>query len=157
MCQEKFMKAAIDEAYEGIDSGDGGPFGAVLVSGGEILASSHNRVLSDNDPTRHAEVNVISEASRNKGTYDLSGSVLYSTTEPCPMCFSAIHWARIDKIVYGTDIEDVRVLGFNELTIPVSEMKRTGASCVDVRGGFMRSECEELLKYWKELPGTEVY
>ncbi|MDP8299409.1 MAG: nucleoside deaminase [Candidatus Tantalella remota] len=151
------MKAAIDEAYKGIDSGDGGPFGAVLVSGDRILASSHNRVLADNDPTRHAEVNVISEAARGKGTYDLSGSVLYTTTEPCPMCFSAIHWARIEKIVYGTDIEDVRVLGFNELTIPVSEMKSRGVSGVDLKGGFMRAECEELLKYWKTLPDAEVY
>jgi len=87
--KEKYMKKAIEEAYEGIKSGEGGPFGAVIVKGGRIIGAGHNTVLKDNDPTAHAEVNAIRSASQKINNYDLSGSVLYTTTEPCPMCFSA--------------------------------------------------------------------
>ncbi|MFH1665403.1 MAG: deaminase, partial [Candidatus Omnitrophota bacterium] len=91
------------------------------------------------------------------GTYDLSGCEIYSTTEPCPMCFSAIHWARIHKLIYGTSIDDVRKLGFNELTIPAARMKREGGSPVKMEPGFMRAECEQLLKFWETLPDKKVY
>ena len=152
-----YMKLAIEEATGGIKSGDGGPFGAVIVKSGEILASSHNTVLKNNDPTQHAEINVISLSSGKLDSYDLSGCVLYSTTEPCPMCFSAIHWARIDRVVYGTNIEDVAKLGFNELSIPVSKMKEQGPSSVEITPDFMRDECLELLSFWSTLPDRKVY
>lgn len=157
--EPRFMSLAIDEAYKGIKSGrgEGGPFGAVIVKDGRVLAAAHNTVLISNDPTRHAEINAISAAAERSGTYDLSGCVIYSTTEPCPMCFSAIHWARIGCLVYGTDIEDVKKLGFNELIIPVPVMKKTGNSSVEICPGFMRHECEELLKYWENLPDKTVY
>ena len=157
MDEKRFMSVAIEEAYAGVNAGDGGPFGALIVKGEKILARGHNSVLRDNDPTQHAEMRVISEAARISGTYDLSGCVIYSTTEPCPMCFAAIHWARISGLVYGTDIEDARRLGFNELAIPASRMKDEGNSPVEVRGGFMREECEKLLAYWESLPGKKVY
>ena len=153
----EFMLAAIEEARKGSSSGEGGPFGAVVAKEGRIISSAHNSVLKDNDPTQHAEIKAISEAARELGTYDLSGCDLYTTTEPCPMCFSAIHWARIGKVIYGTDIKDVKELGFNELTISVSEMKERGASPVEISSGFMRTECEDLLKFWESLPDKQVY
>ena len=157
MDEELYMKLAIEEAEEGIKRGEGGPFGAVVVEEGEVLSKAHNTVLKDNDPTRHAEIKAISEAAGKKGSFDLSGCVIYSTTEPCPMCFSAIHWARISRIVYGTGIEDVKRLGFNELAISAAGMKEKGASDVEITGSFMRAECIELLKKWEALPGKEVY
>jgi tRNA(Arg) A34 adenosine deaminase TadA len=154
---DKFMLAAIEEARKGSSSGQGGPFGAVVVKGEELVSSAHNSVLGDNDPTRHAEIKAISEAARKLGTYDLSGCDIYTTTEPCPMCFAAIHWARIGRVIYGTDIKDVKELGFNELTISVSEMKEKGSSPVEIDRGFMRDKCEDLLKFWESLPDKRVY
>ena len=151
------MKMAIDEATKGIDAVDGGPFGAVIVKGDQVLAFSHNMVLKNNDPTSHAEMNVISLAARDLGTFDLSGCEIYSTTEPCPMCFSAIHWARVDVVVYGTEIEDVKKLGFNELSISAAEMKASGMSPVVIKGGFMKEDCEKLLQYWAKSPTKKVY
>lgn len=157
MSDKEFMSRAIEEAYSGVKSGDGGPFGVVIVKHGEVISSAHNTVLRDNDPTRHAEINAIREAAKKEGTYDLSGLEIYSTTEPCPMCFSAVHWARIDRLIYGTRIEDVKKLGFNELTIPVSRMKEEGSSEVEIEAGFMLEECEELLRFWDSLPNKVVY
>ncbi|MGD2279191.1 MAG: nucleoside deaminase [Candidatus Omnitrophota bacterium] len=155
--EKKFMIKAIEEARSGSSVGDGGPFGVVIAKDGEALASAHNTVLADNDPTRHAEIKAISAASRKLGNYDLSGCDIYSTTEPCPMCFGAIHWARIDRLFYGTGIEDVKKLGFNELAIPAARMKKIGSSPLEIRGGFMREECEELLRFWENLPDRRVY
>jgi guanine deaminase len=157
MPENRFMTLAIEEAYNGVKAGDGGPFGAVVVKGAEVLAASHNRVISGKDPTKHAEINAISLAAEKLGTYDLSGCEIYTTTEPCPMCFSAIHWARIKKIVYGTKIGDVKKLGFNELSIPACRMKEAGSSPVEIEGGFMLSECERLLEFWKGLPDRQTY
>jgi len=157
MPEEKFMSGAIKEAYQGIKSGDGGPFGVVIIKGVELIAKSHNTVIGDNDPTHHAEINAISTASKILGAYDLSGCTLYSTTEPCPMCFSAIHWARIDKVVYGTKIEDVKDLGFNELSIPALKMKTEGGSEVEIEEGFMFAECVKLLRFWEALPDKCTY
>ncbi|MGB2630951.1 MAG: nucleoside deaminase [Candidatus Omnitrophota bacterium] len=154
---EKFMLKAIEEARAGASGGHGGPFGAVIVKNGEIIASACNTVLRDNDPTQHAEIRAISLASKRLGNFDLTGCEAYSTTEPCPMCFAAIHWARISRLFYGTGIEDVKKLGFNELTIPVSQMKESGVSPVEVHGGFMREECEKLLRFWETLPNKRVY
>ena len=154
---EKYMLKAVEEGRAGCAEGQGGPFGAVIVKDGEILAASHNTVLKDNDPTRHAEIRAISDASGKLGNYDLSGCDIYTTTEPCPMCFAAIHWAKISRLFYGTDIEDVRKLGFSELTIPVSHMKEKGGSPVEINRGFLRDKCKELLQYWQTLPNKQVY
>ncbi len=151
------MKIAIEEAYAGIKHGHGGPFGAVIVKDGEILSRAHNTVLLDGDPTRHAETRAISIAAKKLGTYDLTGCEIYSTTESCPMCFSAVHWARIDRIIYGTQIDDVKKLGFNELTISSEHMKEKGASNVALSGGFMRRACEELLEAWDSMSEKRVY
>lgn len=157
MKNEKFMKIAIEEAYSGIQDGHGGPFGAVIVKGDVILARAHNTVLRDNDPTQHAEIRAISMAAKKLGSYDLSGCVIFSTTEPCPMCFSAIHWARIENLYFGTTVEDVRELGFNELVVPVSWMKEKGQSSMIVTDGFLTEECYKLLKDWQNMPDKKVY
>ncbi len=157
MPEKRFMAMAIEEAHDGIKADHGGPFGAAVVKNGRVLAVAHNTVLRDNDPTRHAEIKALSGAAKELGTFDLSGCDIYSTTEPCPMCFSAVHWARVSRLIYGTDIGDVIELGFHEMPIPVSEMKDRGGSEVEIISGFMRGECEELLRFWEASPGKRVY
>ena len=113
-----------------------GPFGACLVRGDEVLAVAHNTVLQDLDPTCHGEMNAIRLAARQLRSYDLSGCEIYSTTEPCPMCFAAIHWARIGRLIYGTAIIEVARLGFNELTIGSRQMQELGRSPVVIYPGL---------------------
>ena len=109
------MKLAIDKARDTMNKNFGGPFGAAIIdSKGDIVAVSSNSVLKDNDPTAHAEVNAIREASKKLGTYDLSGCVLYATGHPCPMCLSAIIWANIKTVYYGCRPEDAEKIGFRD-------------------------------------------
>lgn len=150
-----FMKLAIGKALEGVAKGNS-PFGACIIKDGEVIACSHNTVLADNDPTCHAEMVAIREACRKLGTHDLSGCTIYSTTEPCPMCFSAIHWARMSGIVFGTRIADVHRLGFSELTISNEAMKESGGSGVKIMPDFLRDECLELLERW-DAGGGRTY
>ena len=154
---QKAMKRALDSAARGMKEGEGGPFGACLVKGNRILAVAHNTVLKSCDPTRHAEINAIRLACRRLGTFDLQGSEIYSTTEPCPMCFSAIHWARIKRIYWGTPIGAVHKRGFHELPISNATMKRFGKSRIQSISGFMKSECETLLLNWDKLDQKKVY
>ena len=112
--EEKYMKLAIEEAKEGIMNDHGGPFGSVIVKDGEIVATGHNRVLLNNDPTAHGEIEAIRAAGRRLGTFDLSGCALYTTGEPCHMCLCACMWANIDKIYYGCSIEDNSIIGFRD-------------------------------------------
>jgi tRNA(Arg) A34 adenosine deaminase TadA len=152
---KKFMEEAIKDAEKGIRKGQS-PFGACIVKGNEIVSCGHNTVLKDQDATCHAEINAIHKASKKLLTFDLSGCTIYSTTEPCPMCFSAIHWARIDNVVYGTNIQDVKKLGFSELTISNVQMKKLGKSRVKIKKDFMRQECLLLLKNWEKGKG-DIY
>ena len=108
-----FMRKAIALAVENVKNG-GGPFGAVIVKDGEIVATGVNRVTVNNDPTAHAEVSAIREACLKLGTFDLSGCVLYTSCEPCPMCLGAIYWAHIDKIFYGATQHDAAAVNFDD-------------------------------------------
>lgn len=110
---KEFMREAIRLADESINNG-GGPFGAVIVKDGEIVAKSSNSVTIDNDPTAHAEVNAIRQACRKLGTYDLSGCTIYTSCEPCPMCLGAIYWAHISRIFYGNTRKDARDILFDD-------------------------------------------
>lgn len=110
----EFMQIAIDEAYQGIQAGDGGPFGSVIVKDGEIVGQGHNRVLANNDPTCHGEMEAIRDACRNLGTHDLSGCELYTTAEPCPMCLGAVLWSNMDAVYYGCTREDSAEIGFRD-------------------------------------------
>jgi tRNA(Arg) A34 adenosine deaminase TadA len=113
MSKEKFMQMAIDLSIANIDKG-GGPFGAVIVKDGEVIAASGNSVTNDNDPTAHAEVNTIRAAAKKLGTFDLSGCEIYSSCEPCPMCLGAIYWARIDKLYFANTKKDADDIGFSD-------------------------------------------
>lgn len=124
---EKFMRIAIRLSEENVDKARGGPFGAVIVKDGKIIAKSANKVTSSNDPTAHAEVSAIRIASRKLNTYDLSGCVIYSSCEPCPMCLGAIYWAKISAVYYGNTKHDAAGIGFDdhfiyeELALPLEK------------------------------------
>ena len=105
---------AINEATIGIENGDGGPFGSVIVKDGKVIAKGHNRVLADHDPTCHGEVDAIRKACQSLKTHDLSGCEIYTTGEPCHMCLCACLWANLDKIYYGATIEDNGMIGFRD-------------------------------------------
>lgn len=106
-----FMREAIKLADESVTNG-GGPFGAIVVKDGEIIAGSSNSVTISNDPTAHAEVNAIRKACQKLGTFNLSGCVIYTSCEPCPMCLGAIYWAHIDRIYYGNTRKDASEIDF---------------------------------------------
>ena len=109
----QFMRQAIDLAVENVKCG-GGPFGAVIVRNGEVIATGVNRVTSQNDPTSHAEVSAIRAACLKLGVFDLSGCVIYTSCEPCPMCLGAIYWAHIDKIYFAASKADAADAGFDD-------------------------------------------
>ncbi|MDD5429645.1 MAG: nucleoside deaminase [Candidatus Omnitrophica bacterium] len=153
----KYMLLAIKEAEKNYTKLEGGPFGACIVKkGGSVIAVSRNTVLK-NDAICHAEINAIRLASKKLKTFDLSSCIMYSTTEPCPMCFSAIHWARIDKIIYGASMADAKKAGFNELSITAKKVKLLGKSRVKIQGGFMSGQCRKLFTVWKGLPRAFYY
>lgn len=110
----KFMKSAIDEARKGIEAGDGGPFGSVIVKGGVIIGNGHNEVVRRHDPTCHGEIMAIRDACRKTDSFDLSNCELYTTAEPCPMCKGAIQWANISRVYYGCTITDTEKIGFRD-------------------------------------------
>ncbi len=134
----KYMQEAVACANSNLKSGDGGPFGAVIVKNGEIIAATPNSVTGTCDPTAHAEVNAIREACKKLGTPDLEGCIMYTSCEPCPMCTSAIYWARINVVYYGNTATDAEWAGFSdrlitqELALPLADRKvkftRLGAS-----------------------------
>lgn len=110
----KWMRVAYEEATLGMLENDGGPFGAVIVKDDKIISKAHNKVLKTNDPTAHAEVNAIRDASKTLSRFDLSDCVLYTTCKPCPMCLGAIFWARIKTVYYGATDEDAQKAGFDD-------------------------------------------
>lgn len=110
----EFMKEAIRIAVENVENKTGGPFGAVVVKDGKIVASSGNTVVPDNDPTAHAEVNVIRKACRGLNSFQLTGCEIYSSCEPCPMCLGAIYWARPKAVYYACTKEDAAEGGFDD-------------------------------------------
>ncbi len=151
------MHAAIDAARETVERGAGGPFGACIVRDGEVLAASGNHVLARHDPTAHAEISAIRLACEQLQTHLLEGATIYSTNEPCPMCFAALNWARVETVYYGTGIGDVAALGFNELTISNFQMRALGGSEIEIVPDFLRVECLELLEFWRGLQGSRTY
>lgn len=122
---EDFMREAIRLSEEGMHRNAGGPFGAVIVQGGTIIGRGYNSVLALNDPTAHAEVMAIRDACNNLGTFKLENAVLYTSCEPCPMCLSAIYWARIEEFFYANGREHAAAIDFddaliyNELELPM--------------------------------------
>ena len=124
MTANDHMRTAIRLAEENAASGNGGPFGAVIVKDGKVVAEGSNTVTVDNDPTAHAEVNAIRRACAVLGTFDLSGCELYTSCEPCPMCLAACYWAHVSKVFYAAGREDAADAGFDDEMIYVEVAKQ---------------------------------
>ena len=148
MDEAEGMRAAIEACREGMRKGQS-PFGSAIQHPQHGLVTAHNSVWLDTDPSAHAEVNAIRKTASLHGSIDLGGAVLYSTCEPCPMCLTAIHWAKIDRVVYGADIADAEAAGFSELRISARSMVEQGGSHLIVEGGVMAAECRRLFDEWK--------
>ena len=153
---KKFMLLAIKKAKAGIKSNQT-PFGAAIVKNGKVISQAHNTVWKNIDITVHAEINAIRLACKKLKSINLSGCEIYSTCEPCPMCFSACHWAKISKIIFGTKIEDAKKCGFSEFLISNKKMKKLGKSKIKIQGDFLRDENLELFKLWKSGKNRKVY
>ena len=151
----EFMREAIRLASESVRNG-GGPFGAVIVKDGKIVAGSSNRVTIDNDPTAHAEVNTIREACRRLGTFDLSGCVIYTSCEPCPMCLGAIYWAHIDRIYYGNTRKDAADINFADDFIYEEMDKPLGERTVPIIP-MLRDEALQSFRMWTEKNDKTEY
>ena len=151
----KFMKIANECAKEGSSHNDGGPFGAVIVDKeGNIIAKGNNTVLKNNDPTEHAEMNVIREACKKLGTNDLSGYILYTSCEPCPMCLSAIIWANIKEVYYACTRKDAGEIGFR-VDVIYEYLKGEKKDLLNLKQ-IDRDECKGLFKEYKDS-GKTIY
>lgn len=150
-----FMEMAARIAEDSVGKG-GGPFGAVIVRDGEVVATGANSVTLDNDPTAHAEVNAIREACRRARTFSLEGCSVYSSCEPCPMCLSALYWAGVSRIYYGNTQEDADAIDFSdkfiyrELAQPESERS---IPCIHLRNAFTMNA----FRMWADKPDKKVY
>jgi len=112
--QKEFMEQAIRLSTKNTTTGEGGPFGAVIVKDNKIIAEGSNNVTTNNDPTAHAEITAIRAACKKLGNYDLSGCSIYTSCEPCPMCLAAIYWARLNEIFYANTKDDAAQIGFDD-------------------------------------------
>jgi tRNA(Arg) A34 adenosine deaminase TadA len=153
---QDFMHEALDVCRQGVEFGQS-PFGACIVADGRVVARTHNRVWATTDPTAHAEVCCIREACTARGRVHLADCTIYSTTEPCPMCFSAIHWARIPRIVYAATIEDARDFGFNELPISNQKLREISGAKVELVGAVLRDEALALYRLWVSRRDHRAY
>jgi guanine deaminase len=150
------MKKAIEEARSGFNRDDGGPFGAIIAKDGVLIAKAHNEVLKTNDPTAHAEILAIRKACAHLKTYDLSDCEIYSTSEPCPMCFSAIHWSRLKKLYFGTTRDDVALIGFDDsLIYDILSGKTQVVQMESIN--VERDSCLGLLAEWDAKPDKVLY
>jgi guanine deaminase len=159
MSDTEFMHQAIAKTREGIAAGNS-PFGACVVKNGSVVVCAHNEVWNTTDPTAHAEVNAIRKAASALKTIDLTGCVMYTTCEPCPMCLAAIHWAKIDRVVYGATIADAASAGFNELNFDAKRLAQEGGSKLIVDqldSPEIRRQCAELFQEFKKAAKAAVY
>ncbi len=156
MNPEAAIRQAIAIAQKGIAAGQT-PFGAIIIRNDQLIASAHNTVWRDKDPTAHAEVNAIRAAAKSLQLIDLSGCVMYTTCEPCPMCLSAIHWSKIDVVFYGALIADAQAAGFCELTVGAKHLAHLGGSQLRVEPGPLRQECADLFNQWKSAGLSQPY
>jgi guanine deaminase len=153
---DRFMGIAVGEAMKAVRAGDGGPFGAVIVKGGKVIAKAHNTVVSKDDPTAHAEMNAIRAASKRLKKFDLSGCELYTNCEPCPMCLAAIYWARIGRIQFGCTRHDAHNIGFDDRKFYdlISGKSKKGKIKIE---NTDRTECLVPFKLWNAKKGKIRY
>jgi tRNA(Arg) A34 adenosine deaminase TadA len=150
------MRLAIEKAKEGIAAGQS-PFGAVIVCDGRVVATAHNSVWRDNDPTAHAEINAIRQAAQGLGRIGLHGATMFTTCEPCPMCLAATHWAKITRVVYGATIADAATAGFSELCVDAKRLASMGRSPLQIESGLLEADCRALFHLWKEAGLGQSY
>ena len=155
MEKQEFMRRAIQLSLESVKHG-GGPFGAVIVKEGKIIAEAANRVTLDNDPTAHAEVNAIRQAARSLGKFDLSGCDIYTSCEPCPMCLGAIYWAHLDHIYYGCNRRDAADAGFDDEFI-YEELSLAPAERQKMMEVLLPDESLAAFRMWKEKKDKKRY
>lgn len=156
---EEYMERAIELARAGMNRGEGGPFGAVVVRDGEVLGEGWNQVLATNDPTAHGEVVAIRDACRKIGSFSLEGSEIFTTGQPCPMCLGAIYWARIGKIHFGFDLTDAARIGFDDREF----FRQVSLEAVERKvpegqvGQVGKEMALELLEEYMAMPDRESY
>ena len=155
MEKQEFMRRAIQLSLESVKHG-GGPFGAVIVKEGKIIAEAANRVTLDNDPTAHAEVNAIRQAARSLGRFDLSGCDIYTSCEPCPMCLGAIYGAHLDHIYYGCNRRDAADAGFDDEFI-YQELSLAPAERQKMMEILLPDESLAAFRMWKEKKDKRRY
>jgi tRNA(Arg) A34 adenosine deaminase TadA len=154
--QHEYLERAIELADIGMAQGHGGPFGALVVRGGQVLAEGFNEVTSSNDPTAHAEVTAIRAACRRLGTFSLAGCEIYSSCEPCPMCLSAIYWARLDRLYFAATRDDAAEIGFDdaflyaELGLDASQRRLPSLMA-------LRERARRVMLPWKQMPTDRRY
>ncbi len=155
----RFMSVAIEQAWQAVRTGQGGPFGACIVDASslEIVAKAHNSVLRDNDPSAHAEINAIRFACKSKGSFWLEDCILFSTCEPCPMCLGTIYWSRISAVYFDCSREDAADAGFDDsfiyeqIGLPFEQRK------IKFVGLKNSQKSLDVMKYWKSLESKKVY
>jgi guanine deaminase len=151
-----FMARAVQLSIENVLSGQGGPFGAVIVRDDSIVAEGVNRVTSTNDPTAHAEIVVIREACNKLGCFELKGCELYASCEPCPMCLGAIYWARLARVYFGTFAADASRIGFDDSAI-YREFVRLHAERSIPMVQMMREQALTAFRAWNEKTDKVPY
>ena len=153
---EAFMREAITLSIEKMKAGEGGPFGAVVIKDGEIVGRGWNRVTSANDPTAHAEVMAIRDACANLNTFELSGCELYASCEPCPMCLSAIYWARLDKLYYAATRADAADAGFDDEFL-YEEVSKDWKNRKLPAEQLVQNQAQKAFKAWKKKEDRTAY
>ncbi len=151
-----FMNRAVQLAKYGMDTGMGGPFGAVVVRNGEIIAEGNNQVLSSQDPTAHAEIVAIRQAANKLGRFDLSDCEIYVSCEPCPMCLGAIYWARPQKVYYAATASDAAAIGFDDAFIYTETAKPAEARSIP----FIKvasDQVQAIMQEWVQKPDRQKY
>jgi guanine deaminase len=151
-----FMAQAIQLAIENVNSGRGGPFGAVVARNGEVIAEGANQVTSTKDPTAHAEVNAIRAACKKLGVFELPGCEIYTSCEPCPMCLGAIYWARLSQIYFASVAADAAKVGFDDSLI-YREIAQPLSQRAIPMIQMMRQEALAAFRAWEEKPNKIVY
>lgn len=144
---KQFMRQAIDLSIENVANG-GGPFGAVIVRDGKVVATGANRVTANNDPTAHAEVTAIRTACQREGSFKLEGCTIYTSCEPCPMCLSAIYWAGLSRICFANTKQDAEDINFGDKFI-YEEIERPVSERTIPTESFMRDEALQAFRDWE--------
>lgn len=153
---EKFMRYAIALGRKGMQAGNGGPFGAIVVKNGKIIGEGWNRVVSSNDPTAHGEITAIRDACKNIQTYDLSGCELYTSGEPCPMCLSAIYWAHVERVFYGFSVHAAATASFDDELI-FKELNKSASQRKIPEIQILEAEALMILNDYTANPDRVIY